>query len=162
MYISRNNVSPSASAVRNHCRTHPAPCVRPRCVLRAHAHVCRFYISLSFQAFVIYFYSITLTLKFEFLVIFFKKLPLTSINETLSKGLEVLNILQLRSRRKTHSHPGLKLNFQYGSLVGKGITRVRLELNFPIPEKIYLLVVVVLLSYVHGKHLRSCRDGQLT
>ena len=24
--------SPSGSAVRNHCRTHPAPCVRPRCV----------------------------------------------------------------------------------------------------------------------------------
>ena len=25
-----------------------------------------------------------------------------------------------------------------------------------------LAVVVVLLFYVHGKHLRSCRDGQLT
>ena len=25
-----------------------------------------------------------------------------------------------------------------------------------------LVVVVVLLFYVHGKHLRSCRDGQLT
>ena len=25
-----------------------------------------------------------------------------------------------------------------------------------------LFVVVVLLFYVHGKHLRSCRDGQLT
>ena len=24
------------------------------------------------------------------------------------------------------------------------------------------IVVVVLLFYVHGKHLRSCRDGQLT
>ena len=24
------------------------------------------------------------------------------------------------------------------------------------------LVVVVLMFYVHGKHLRSCRDGQLT
>ena len=24
------------------------------------------------------------------------------------------------------------------------------------------MVVVVLLFYVHGKHLRSCRDGQLT
>ena len=23
-------------------------------------------------------------------------------------------------------------------------------------------IVVVLLFYVHGKHLRSCRDGQLT
>ena len=25
-----------------------------------------------------------------------------------------------------------------------------------------IIVVVVLLFYVHGKHLRSCRDGQLT
>ena len=25
-----------------------------------------------------------------------------------------------------------------------------------------LVLVVVLLFYVHGKHLRSCRDGQLT
>ena len=29
--------------------------------------------------------------------------------------------------------------------------------------KIWIVVVVVdLLFYVHGKHLRSCRDGQLT
>ena len=37
-------VFPSGSAVRNHCRTHPAPCVRPRCVcsvLRAHVQFCR-------------------------------------------------------------------------------------------------------------------------
>ena len=26
----------------------------------------------------------------------------------------------------------------------------------------FLVAVVVLLFYVHGKHLRSCRDGQLT
>ena len=26
----------------------------------------------------------------------------------------------------------------------------------------FLQVVVVLLFYVHGKHLRSCQDGQLT
>ena len=26
----------------------------------------------------------------------------------------------------------------------------------------YIVVYVVLLYYVHGKHLRSCRDGQLT
>ena len=26
----------------------------------------------------------------------------------------------------------------------------------------FIVVVVVLLFYVHGKHLRSCRDGQLT
>ena len=28
--------------------------------------------------------------------------------------------------------------------------------------KRYMCVVVALLFYVHGKHLRSCRDGQLT
>ena len=27
--------------------------------------------------------------------------------------------------------------------------------------KSYVVVVVALLFYVHGKHLRSCRDGQL-
>ena len=30
------------------------------------------------------------------------------------------------------------------------------------PRKGSVVVVVVLLFYVHGKHLRSCRDGQLT
>ena len=29
-------------------------------------------------------------------------------------------------------------------------------------EGIDFVVVVALLFYVHGKHLRSCRDGQLT
>ena len=29
-------------------------------------------------------------------------------------------------------------------------------------EVVVVVVVVVLLLYVHGKHLRSCRDGQLT
>ena len=31
-----------------------------------------------------------------------------------------------------------------------------------IPVFWWFLVVVVLLFYIHGKHLRSCRDGQLT
>ena len=31
--------SPSGSAVRNHCRTHPAPCVRPRCVCSVCVHM---------------------------------------------------------------------------------------------------------------------------
>ena len=37
--------SRSGSAVRDHCHTHPASCVGPRCVysvLRAHAQFCRF------------------------------------------------------------------------------------------------------------------------
>ena len=29
-------------------------------------------------------------------------------------------------------------------------------------HKPIVVVVVALLFYVHGKHLRSCRDGQLT
>ena len=29
-------------------------------------------------------------------------------------------------------------------------------------ERVAVVVVVVMLFYVHGKHLRSCRDGQLT
>ena len=29
-------------------------------------------------------------------------------------------------------------------------------------DKVFVVVVVVLVFYVHGKHLRSCRDGQLT
>ena len=28
--------------------------------------------------------------------------------------------------------------------------------------ELVVVVVVALLFYVHGKHLRSCRDGQLT
>ena len=35
-----------------------------------------------------------------------------------------------------------------------------LEVLFTQDSKV--VVVVVLLFYVHGKHLRSCRDGQLT
>ena len=42
---SRNDVPQVAQAVRNHCRTHAAPCVRPRSVcsvLRAGVQFCRF------------------------------------------------------------------------------------------------------------------------
>ena len=34
--------------------------------------------------------------------------------------------------------------------------------NEVISSESFFVVVVVLLFYVHGKHLRSCRDGQLT
>ena len=54
-------------------------------------------------------------------------------------------------------------------------TRVRSSINEMAPKynvfremvkrafvmPLLVLVVVVLLFYVHGKHLRSCRDGQL-
>ena len=43
-------------------------------------------------------------------------------------------------------------------LVGEGV-----GLNdFFVPKNPNLYNVVALLFYVHGKHLRSCRDGQLT
>ena len=32
----------------------------------------------------------------------------------------------------------------------------------PLQTTFFVVVVVVLLFYVHGKHLRSCRGGQLT
>ena len=41
-------------------------------------------------------------------------------------------------------------------------TAVVNELSVFKPLKFFVVVVVALLFYVHGKHLRSCRDGQLT
>ena len=34
-------------------------------------------------------------------------------------------------------------------------------MEYPVSNNV-VVVVVVLLFYVHGKHLRLCRDGQLT
>ena len=34
--------------------------------------------------------------------------------------------------------------------------------NIAHESSLVVVVVVALLIYVHGKHLRSCRDGQLT
>ena len=39
---------------------------------------------------------------------------------------------------------------------------LRKGLGFTLKFKSDFIVVVALLFYVHGKHLRSCRDGQLT
>ena len=36
------------------------------------------------------------------------------------------------------------------------------QLTFNSDFDVVVVVVVALLFYVHGKHLRSCRDGQLT
>ena len=49
---------------------------------------------------------------------------------------------------------------KYGecSIVGKGIAMLSKARNICS----VVVVVVALLFYVHGKHLRSCRDGQLT
>ena len=46
---------------------------------------------------------------------------------------------------------------------GKGYRGMRVpRLAILIPKYYTVVVVVALLFYVHGKHLRSCRDGQLT
>ena len=37
-----------------------------------------------------------------------------------------------------------------------------LDISHGFAHSILTVVVVVLLFYVHGKHLRSCRDGHLT
>ena len=41
-------------------------------------------------------------------------------------------------------------------------TYFRQKLTTALLESAVVAVVVALLFYVHGKHLRSCRDGQLT
>ena len=41
---------------------------------------------------------------------------------------------------------------------GKGVGVINFFVIYLEP----VVVVVALLFYVHGKHLRSCRDGQLT
>ena len=42
------------------------------------------------------------------------------------------------------------------------INKIYPELSPNTPSHLEPIVVVVLLFYLHGKHLRSCRDGQLT
>ena len=43
----------------------------------------------------------------------------------------------------------------------KLLTTAKIMSSLPSPS-LFNVVVVDLLFYVHGKHLRSCRDGQLT
>ena len=59
------------------------------------------------------------------------------ILKKISENAQKLNDLQVEYRK-----------FQVCSLLIFGVSLIT--------------VVVVLLFYVHGKHLRSCRDGQLT
>ena len=41
-------------------------------------------------------------------------------------------------------------------------TQIRCHIMWHLIRVYIVVVVVALLFYVHGKHLRSCRDGQLT
>ena len=50
-----------------------------------------------------------------------------------------------------------RMNPEYSALGMKGL-QGKYRDNF----SYFFIVVVVLLFYVHGKHLRSCRDSQLT
>ena len=61
----------------------------------------------------------------------------------------------------------MKLGLTYKISVLETVDRFLLQLrNLKVTPysgaKRRFVVVVVLLFYVHGKHLRSCRDGQLT
>ena len=49
-------------------------------------------------------------------------------------------------------------DFKVSSVVGHSAKVLRTAVGF----SLLAMVVVDLLFYVHGKHLRSCRDGQLT
>ena len=44
----------------------------------------------------------------------------------------------------------------------KSFVTTKNRLLCPLAWTSHVVVVVALLFYVHGKHLRSCRDGQLT
>ena len=46
---------------------------------------------------------------------------------------------------------------------GQSLQEAKISSLYPVVNILFQdVVVVVLLFYVHGKHLRSCRDGQLT
>ena len=44
----------------------------------------------------------------------------------------------------------------------RNITLKEFFQRYNLSQRYLFVVFVVLLFYVHGKHLRSCRDGQLT
>ena len=50
------------------------------------------------------------------------------------------------------------INFLESNIIATAILYVEAAICY----YVLVVVVVVLLFYVHGKHLRSCRDGQLT
>ena len=53
--------------------------------------------------------------------------------------------------------------YMYPKFLQGPVTGILYFNHFWVPIKAFsVVVVVVLLFYVHGKHLRSCRDGQLT
>ena len=49
-----------------------------------------------------------------------------------------------------------------GSLRLKARNLTAYRITKDVLQYMYYFVAVALLFYVHGKHLRSCRDGQLT
>ena len=47
-------------------------------------------------------------------------------------------------------------------IIAEASRKLCCRLHLCLGSSICVVVVVDLLFYVHGKHLRSCRDGQLT
>ena len=65
------------------------------------------------------------------------------------------SVLLVSGQRREFPHFNLLGYIAFFGLGGKSSCLKMLML-------LVVVVVVVLLFYVHGKHLRSCRDGQLT
>ena len=62
---------------------------------------------------------------------------------------------------KHNDVPRLYAPTWFGLHFNEGDDFIRIVFSLP-ASCIVVVVVVALLFYVHGKHLRSCRDGQLT
>ena len=89
------------------------------------------------------------------------------MKESLNSKYKIKQMLKLNSYTFSGSYTVI---FILASLLNEpGIERNEFALRnkntflpFKSSNEFCLVVVVVLLFYVHGKHLRSCRDGQLT
>ena len=93
----------------------------------------------------------------------FKLLPqlrqtFESVGRLCLPRLPVAYCLVMMMALNCSSEPGLEMAFKcFWTL-----TLLHSEWPKPYGVLAFLSVVVALLFYVHGKHLRSCRDGQLT
>ena len=71
-------------------------------------------------------------------------------------------IINIKDLRSPGCIPNTIMSAATGFFVRDSITSFEIAMvNEPSVFKL-LIVVVVMLFYVHGKHLRLCRDGQLT
>ena len=92
------------------------------------------------------------------------------IHEGCGRTTEDINVIELPhrisrdNRRDREQQTLLKSTGSHRQLIPVW-KRLATDLFDPwqvVPSQVVVVVVVALLFYVHGKHLRSCRDGQLT